>query len=106
MASKPKFKKKHLTQDDVYDLLGDGRLELVHDLEHALVLLVAQLEVDVRGEEGTHNVDLAADGRLVEGAPERRADVDVEAGAEEHLHNFPEDFFLKLVVNKCDLAEF
>lgn len=73
----------------MYDLLGDGCLELVHDLEDALVLLVAQLEVDLGREERAHDVHLAADGRLVERAAQRGAHVDVEARAQEHLHHFP-----------------
>ena len=46
------------TYDDVGDLEADGRLDVLHDVEHRLVAAVTQVEVDVAGEQHLHHVHL------------------------------------------------
>ena len=46
------------TYDDVGDLEADGRLDVLHDVEHRLVAAVPQVEVDVAREQHLHHVNL------------------------------------------------
>ena len=57
-APKVMITRTRLTYDDVRDLDADGRLDVLHDVEHRLVATVPQLEVDVAAEQDLHHVHL------------------------------------------------
>ena len=87
-----------LTDDNVNDLHGDRRLEIIHDLKNALVFLISKFNVDVSLEECLDNVHLATDGGLVESSSTTSPHIDVKASGQDHGHHFPGEINRKFIL--------
>lgn len=61
--------------------------QLVHDLQHCLVVGVSQLDVDVGLQEGLDDLQFAAQSSLVKSRSSRGPGIDVEAGMQDQVHD-------------------
>ena len=75
----------------MYDLPGPLGLELIHDFQDGLVVLIPDLHIDAIVQEAPDHLDLTAEGRLVEGLAPEGLDVDVEPLGQDQIDHLPAD---------------